>query len=154
MILFFRSLALVVAILPLITASPSWSQAVLIHQMGDGQANWGPSQKSQDPAFPVVNAEVADDIDMVGSITSVRTPGYNGSIANPAVVSSRFHGVFIRFYAYNADGSPGALQREYWLPKSDPRLLIDFPDRVDSFTATLEPAFQASGRLVSSRRST
>jgi hypothetical protein len=121
------------------------AQEIVWHQPGDGQGNWGPAQKTQDPVYGTINAEVADDIDMVGTVNKVAFAGYNGSMANPAVVPARFYGVYVRFYAYGADGKPGALQAEYWVPKGDARLTVD-NNRPDTFTTVLQPAFQATGK--------
>ena len=122
--------------------SPVRAQEVVWQQAGDGQSAWGPSQRSQTSTYGVVDSELADDFDLVGTITQVYAAGYNGAQTNSPPPLS---GVYVRFYAFNADGTPGGLQREYFLAAGDASLQVTgfVPS---SFRATLSPAFEASGR--------
>jgi hypothetical protein len=140
-----RMLRLILAAVALLAAAPATAQDVVWQQMANGGADWGPSQQTRDAVYGTIDAEVADDINMTGTIGKVEFAGYNGSIANPLVSPARFYGVYVRFYVYGADGKPGALQAEYWVPKGDPRLTIDNA-RPSEFTMLLQPAFSATGR--------
>jgi hypothetical protein len=116
-------------------------------QPGDSQAGWGPSQISRNPIYEGewgITAELADDFDMVGSISEIAVAGYNGHIGgsnNPPP----FYGVTVRFYAAGQDGKPGELLAEYWRAAGDPGLETDFvvPSR---FRVKLAPAFNGTGR--------
>ena len=86
-------------------------------------SDWGPSQRSQSGS---INAEIADDFDVVGTITRVDVNGYGVATQDAA-----FKGVYVHFYAYGTDNLPGALQAEYFIPKGDPRILN--PDNSSDF---------------------
>ena len=51
---------------------------------------------------------MADDFNIVGNIDRVVAEGFAGG-------SVSFQGVYVRFYEYLADGTPGQLQKEYFL---------------------------------------
>src|SRR5918995_4337089 len=78
---------------------------LLFSQMSDGQSAFGPSELWTAAG---INSEVADDFDVVGNIDRVVASGFIWGTVD-------FRGVYVRFYAYNADGKPGALQKEYFL---------------------------------------
>ena len=52
-------------------------------------------------------SEVADDFDVVGTISRIDVNGY-GAYTGDAT----FKGVYVRFYAYGADNLPDTLQAE------------------------------------------
>src|SRR5690242_20339488 len=86
-----------------------WQQSVNYSNFSD----WGPSQRSNNR-----NSAVADDFDVIGTITRVDVIGYGAMTKDAA-----FTGIYIDFYAYGADDKPGALQAEFFIPKGDPRIL-------------------------------
>src|SRR6478736_8475656 len=80
------------------------ASALLYSQAVDGQSAFGPSEVWT-PSN--INSEVADDFDVVGTINRVFANGYvQGAVT--------FEGVHVRFYEYLLDGTPGALQQEYF----------------------------------------
>src|SRR5512144_201012 len=89
---------------------------LVFFQPVDGQSTYGPSQKW--PAAGV-NSEVADDFDVVGSIDRVVASGFIWG------VTPQWQGAYVRFYQFNPDGTPGSLQREYFLATGDPNLVVD-----------------------------
>jgi hypothetical protein len=99
-------------------------------------SDWGPSQRSQSGS---INAEIADDFDVVGTIDRIDVDGYG-----VAALDAAFKGVYVHFYAYGTDNLPGALQAEYFIPKGDPRILN--PDNSSNFRIELGSAFQVSGK--------
>lgn len=106
---------------------------LVFSQTSDNQSTYGPSQLFPDNG---VNSEIADDFVVTGSIDRVEAGGFTwGSID--------FRGVYIRFYEFRVDNSPGALQQEYFLAAGDPNLGFD---SVGNIRATLSPAFSATGR--------
>jgi hypothetical protein len=104
-----------------------WQQLINYSDFSD----WGPSQ------YP--GSEIADDFDVVGTISRIDVNGYGAYTGD-----TNFNGVYVRFYAYGADNMPGAMQAEYYIPKGDPRIL----NRVSSadFQLDLGTPFQASGK--------
>ena len=107
-----------------------WQQSVNYSNFSD----WGPSQRSSR-----VNSAVADDFDVVGTITRVDVIGY-GAMTQDA----GFAGIYIDFFAYGADDKPGELQAEFFIPKGDPRILNQVSS--SDFQVDLGSAFQASGK--------
>jgi hypothetical protein len=105
-----------------------WQQSINFSDFSD----WGPSQLPP-------GSEVADDFDVVGTISRIDVNGY-GAYTGDAT----FKGVYVRFYAYGVDNLPGVLQAEYYIPKGDPRIL----NKVSSadFQLNLGTPFQASGK--------
>lgn len=108
-------------------AVPAHASDLLFSQLFDGQSVFGPS----DVWTPLnVDREISDDFDVVGNIDRVVADGdVSGSVS--------FKGVYVRFYAYNTDGTPGALQKEYFLTTGYNAGTID---------VTLSPAFAATGK--------
>jgi hypothetical protein len=100
---------------------------LLFSQLSDGQSTYGPSELWTAAG---INSEVADDFDVVGSIDRVVASGFIWGTVD-------FRGVYVRFYAYKADGTPGALQKEYFLTSGFNAGTID---------VALSPAFAASGK--------
>lgn len=139
-------LGAVIALAAMLAAGSARSQVGegLIWQQTGGATHWGPSQLSRDPVYPSVNTELADDFNLVGSITRVEVAGHNGHIGAPHFPPP-FYGVNVRFYAPAADGKPGALERQYSLPADDANLVID-SQVPRSFKITLDPPFEATGR--------
>ena len=83
-------------------SSPTARRAHCYSQAVDGQSAFGPSEVWT-PSN--INSEVADDFDVVGNIDRVFANGYvQGSVT--------FKGVYVRFYQYLADGTPGPLQKD------------------------------------------
>jgi hypothetical protein len=111
-----------------------WSQA------GDNQSIIGPSVKTQTAPTPV-NQEVADDIDIVGTVERVLLNGYRDFSAprNPVV-----HGVYVRFYE-SANGVPGVLQSEQFIAAGSPNLTYDAADAT-LMDIQLPTAFAATGK--------
>ncbi|MBA3544298.1 MAG: PQQ-binding-like beta-propeller repeat protein, partial [Chthoniobacterales bacterium] len=103
-----------------------WQQSINFSNFSD----WGPSSQG---------SEIADDFDLVGTVTRIDVNGYGVGTKDAA-----FSGIYIRFYAYGTDAKPGALQQEFFIPKNDPRIL----NQVNSsdFQIALGSAFQASGK--------
>ena len=115
--------------------SPAANASELIYsQYSDGQSVYGPSLVWPADA---VNSEVADEFNVVANIDRVSA---GGSIWGPV----NFQGVHIRFYEFGADNKPGALQHEYFLAAGDPG--VTFNEISGEITATLSPAFAATGR--------
>src|SRR3954465_4890595 len=85
-----------------------WQQSVNYSKFSD----WGPSQRASR-----VNSAVADDFDVVGTITRVDVIGY-GAMTQDA----GFTGIYVDFFAYGPDDKPGELQAEFFIPKGDPRI--------------------------------
>ncbi len=111
----------------LATVSPARASEVIYSQAVDGQSIFGPSEVWT-PSN--INSEVADDFDVVGSIDRVFANGYvSGSVT--------FGGVYVRFYEYLLDGTPGALQQEYFFTTGYNAGAID---------VTLSPPFAATGK--------
>jgi len=107
-----------------------WQQSVNYSNFSD----WGPSQRSTNR-----NSAVADDFDVVGTITRVDVIGFGAMTQDAA-----FTGIYIDFYTYGTDDKPGALQAEFFIPKGDPRILN--PVSSSDFRVELGSAFQASGK--------
>ena len=107
-----------------------WQQSVNYSNFSD----WGPSQRSSNR-----NSAVADDFDVVGTITRVDVIGFGAMTQDAA-----FTGIYIDFYTYGTDDKPGALQAEFFIPKGDPRILN--PVSSSDFRVELGSAFQASGK--------
>jgi hypothetical protein len=110
------------------TPTVVWQQLINFSDFSD----WGPSQSSP-------GGEIADDFDVVGTVTRIDVNGYGAYTGD-----ANFAGVYVRFYAYGADNLPGALLSEYFIPKGDPRIL----NKVSSadFQLDLGTAFQATGK--------
>ena len=100
---------------------------LVFSQMSDGQSTYGPSELWT-PAG--VNSEVADDFEVVGNIDRVFASGFIWGTVE-------FQGVYVRFYEFKADGTPGPLQKEYFLTPSFNEGAID---------VALSPPFPATGR--------
>ena len=109
-------------------SNPSAKASELLYsQAVDGQSIFGPSEVWT-PSN--INSEVADDFDVVGNIDRVFANGYvQGSVT--------FEGVYVRFYQYLADGTPGPLQKGYFFTKGYNAGAID---------VTLSPSFAATGK--------
>ena len=75
----------------------------------------------------------ADDFDLVASIDRVVADGF-------ALGSVSFQGVYVRFYAYNTDGTPGGTSTAYFFTTGYNAGTID---------VTLSPAFAATGNTSS-----
>jgi len=108
-------------------AVPAQASDLLFSQLVDGQSVFGPSDvwtRSN------VDREVADDFDVVGNIDRVVADGSASDFLT-------FKGVNVRFYAYNSDGTPGALQQEYFFTTGYNAGTVD---------VTLSPAFAATGK--------
>ena len=109
-----------------------WQQAVNFSNFHD----WGPSQRGTSGSK---NSEIADDFDVVGTISRIDVNGFGVSTQDAA-----FSGIYVHFYTYGADSLPGALQAEYFIPKGDPRILN--PDNSADYRVELGSPFQASGK--------
>lgn len=123
----------------IVSLAPAQSD-VIWQQDSDFQADWGPSQRNQSPSYNL-NSEVADDFELVGTVNGIDIAGYN----NAWQLNPDFGGVYVRFYASNAAGAPGALQAEYFVPAGDPRLVYA-AELPSDLQISLSPAFQASGK--------
>lgn len=107
-------------------AAQTQASGPLFSQLSDNQSTFGPSQLWNPSG---VNMEVADDFNVVGSIDRVFASGFiSGSVD--------FRGVYVRFYEYKVDGTPGVLQKEYFLNAGFNQGAID---------VTLSPPFIATG---------
>src|SRR4029450_3496475 len=100
---------------------------LLFSQLSDGQSTYGPSELWTAAG---IKSEVADDFDVGGNIDRVVASGFVWGTGD-------FRGVYVRFYAYKADGTVGALQKEYFLTSGFNAGTID---------VALSPAFAASGK--------
>src|SRR3954470_19422794 len=84
-----------------------WSQYV------DYKSQVGPS--SHTTRNPIIDREVADDFELVGSVQSISVEGeYNSYFHGPAM---NFQSAYVRFYEWQ-NGVPGALQYERQIPAS------------------------------------
>ncbi len=108
-------------------AVPAQAGDLLFSQLVDGQSVFGPSDVWTQSH---VDREVADDFDVVGSIDRVVADGSASDFLT-------FQGVYVRFYAYNTDGTPGTLQQEYFFTTGYNLGTVD---------VTLSPAFAATGK--------
>ena len=108
-------------------AARAQASDLLFSQLVDGQSVFGPSDIWTQSH---VDREVADDFDVVGSIDRVVADGSASDFLT-------FQGVHVRFYAYNTDGTPGALQQEYFFTTGYNSGTVD---------VTLSPAFAATGK--------
>ena len=106
---------------------------LVFSQSADYQSMYGPSQ-----LFSPIgsNSEVTDDFVVMGRIDRVVAEGFIWGAAD-------FQGVYIRFYEFGRDNAPGSLLQEYFLPASDPNLVINSDGTV---SVNLSPAFWATGR--------
>jgi hypothetical protein len=100
---------------------------LIFSQMSDGQSTYGPSELWTAAG---INSEVADDFDVVGNIDRVVASGFIWGTVD-------FRGVYVRFYAYNSDGTPGALRQQYFLTSGF---------NAGTINVALSPAFAASGK--------
>jgi len=107
-----------------------WQQTVNYSNFSD----WGPSQRGGS-----INAAVADDFEVVGTITRVDVIGFGAMTKDTG-----FTGIYIDFYEYGADARPGALQAEFFIPKGDPRILNQVSS--SDFQVELGSAFPVSGK--------
>jgi len=107
---------------------PAQASDLLFSQLFDGQSVFGPS----DVWTPSnVDREVSDDFDVVGSIDRVVAEGSASSFLT-------FRGVYVRFYEYLPDGTPGLVpQKEYFFTTGYDAGTVD---------VTLSPAFAATGK--------
>jgi hypothetical protein len=122
-----RNLLSIAIGLALAGASTAPASQLVYSQASDNQSTFGPSQLW--PAGPV-DGELADDFETVGAIDRVVASGFIwGQVS--------FQGVYVRFYEYKSDGTPGALQREYFLNEGFNNGAID---------VMLAPAFPATGK--------
>src|ERR1043166_4572710 len=121
-----KLLALFLVTLLVLTASAHASD-LLFSQASDGQSTYGPSEMWTAAG---INSQVADDFEVTGNIDRVIASGFIWGTVD-------FQGVYVRFYAYGADGKPGALQKEYFLSTGFNQGTID---------AALSPPFQATGK--------
>jgi hypothetical protein len=122
---------------PAAAQAPIWSQPV-----GTTFSDWGPSQTGDD-AGGRLDAEVADDFDLTGTVERVEVRGYNA--ANAGLPAGAFRGVHVRFYAAQETGGPQALLDEQYVAADSPALWID-DTNPNVFRVTLARPFQASGR--------
>jgi hypothetical protein len=136
----------VVFCLALVTAQ---AQETIIWEQGNfvgagGVADFGPSQKNGSDASPI-DSELADDINLVGTITRVDVHGSSSGFDSPSPSSSFYDGLQIKFYAFGADNKPGALEAEYFIPKNSPNFIFQSAGLGD-LRVHLETPFQATGR--------
>ncbi|HEX6625240.1 MAG TPA: Ig-like domain-containing protein, partial [Pyrinomonadaceae bacterium] len=123
---------------PAVTVDPN---AVPIYtQPADGRAVEGPSSKLV--TGEQHDAEVADDFDMAAEIKRVRVRGTRGGYNLPP--NPTYLGVYVRFYD-GANGAPGALQAEHYLPKGAPGVSFDAAQPT-TYDITLPTPFAATGR--------
>lgn len=108
---------------------------LLFSQSVDGRSTFGPGSKAPTGAQ---NAEVADDFDLIASIDRVAAIGYT---SGPA---ADFRGVYVRFYAYGADGLPGALQSQSFVAANS--ALTESLNSGGFLDITLPTPFAATGR--------
>lgn len=119
-----------------------WQQS---HGTGaGGVSDFGPSQKAGSTAY-TLDQELADDVNLVGTINRIEVHGYTNGPSSPTPSSSHYFGLNVRFYSVGADDKPGALQAEYFVPKTSPNFLFQNTGLGD-LRVRLEPAFQATGR--------
>ena len=107
-------------------------------------SDFGPSQKPGSAQY-TTNRELADDINLVGTISRIYVHGYTPGPVSPTPSSTHYFGLSVKFYAFGADNKPGALQAEYYIPKDSPNFLFQNSGLGD-LRVRIEPAFQASGR--------
>ncbi len=117
-----------------LTLSGPASAELLYFQQGDYRSTFGPSQ-----LWPAgnVNAEVADDFELIATLDRVLAGGFI------LYGTPDWQGVYVRFYEPLPDGSPGPLQREYFVAAGSPDLTVDPSGLID---VRLSPPFEASGR--------
>ncbi len=106
---------------------------LVFSQSPDYRSMYGPSQLFSSIGS---NSEVTDDFVVMGRIDRVVAEGFIWGGAD-------FQGVYIRFYGFGRDNAPGSLLQEYFLPASDPNLVISSDGTV---SVNLSPAFWATGR--------
>ncbi len=119
------------------SAQPAFAADPIVWQQTINYSNfhdWGPSQRGGS-----VNSAVADDFELVGTVTRVDVTGFGARTLDAA-----FTGIYVSFYAYGADSKPGTLQAEFFIPKGDPRIKNQFSS--SDFQVELGSAFQATGK--------
>ncbi|HKO35862.1 MAG TPA: Ig-like domain-containing protein, partial [Pyrinomonadaceae bacterium] len=114
-------------------ATPIYSQP------SDGRAVESSSKIQGGTAY---DREVADDFDLNATITRVVVRGSRGGYNMPP--NPVYYGVYVRFYD-GAQGTPGALQVEHFLPAGTPGVIYDAA-QPNTFDITLPASFNASGR--------
>jgi hypothetical protein len=128
--------------------SAALAQEEVIWMQGMGApyavADFGPAQKAGTTDF-TLDAELADDFNINGTISRVDVRGYASGNSSPSPSSAHYHGLNVRFYAVGADNKPGALQAEYFVSKTSPNFLFQNTGLGD-LRVKLEPAFNATGR--------
>ena len=142
----FLHLIVIVFCLAVVAAQ---AQETIIWEQGNffgagGVADFGPSQKNVSNVSPI-DSELADDINLVGTINRVEVHGSSSGFASPAPSSGFYYGLQIKFYAVSADNKPGALEAEYFIPKSSPNFIFQ-SEGLDDLRVRLETPFQATGR--------
>ena len=108
---------------------PAAAGDVIFSQPVDNQSTFGPSEIW---AASGVNTELADDFNVVGDIGRIVANGFVWGVVD-------FQGAYVRFYEFEADGTPGPLQKEYFVSTG-------FDPITGTIDATLSPTFSASGR--------
>ncbi len=93
-------------------------------------------------AGPVTIGEAADDFNVVGTIERIIVDGQQ--CQGCFNLASQLVGVNVRFFEWTPNG-PGQLQAEYFVPKNDPNLILQFACCLDTITVILPEPFQATG---------
>ena len=141
----FAHLAAILLCLSVVAAQAQTEEVIWQQSHGTGAggvADFGPSQKAGSTAY-TLSSEVADDINLVGTINRIEVHGYANGY--PPTSSSHYYGLNVRFYAVGADNKPGALQAEYFIPKTSPNFLYQDLGLGD-LRVRLETPFQATGK--------
>lgn len=108
-----------------------WSQPL--------NTNWAivPSYASTKPTTDI---EIADDVEIIGSVDRVVATGWNCINCVPPILT----GVYVRFYEWTSTG-PGGLDAEYFVPAGDPGLVVG-PNGPGTIDVTLPSAYPAEGK--------
>ena len=115
-------------------ATGSYASELIYAQANDSQSTYGPSRFWGEP---LTNSEIADDFEVIGTIDRVVAGGFIIG------TTPQWQGVFVRFYEYKSDGTPGMMQRQVHLLPGDPDLTVNDVGGIDIRLA--EP-FLATGR--------
>lgn len=137
---FQAAIAAIAVIGVLATAVPASGQDVVWDQWNTGGAA-GPYGPSTDfvAAKDAWDSEIADDFDLLATITQVSASGVGYGVWEP---NNPPEGVWVRFYAAAPTGPPQALMVEHFVPWGDPNLIL----AIDNIAVKLPQPFVATGR--------
>jgi hypothetical protein len=134
----------------ILTFACAASLSLLTEAVAGGNGSWVVWSQPQNtnwaivPSYaadePLTDIEIADDFELIGTVSRVVAGGYECFNCAPPDVA----GAYVRFYQWTPAG-PGQLDAEYFLPDSDPRLLYS-PSGPATLDIELPQPFAATGK--------